>query len=235
MRALYVIVGVAGSCLAELVLSRLPTPALEAGHGDGRELVTAGVGFANCANATKTDWETCRTAVPRGEPFTCPTFDRFEAMFKCDVDFIFTCADLRAVENDQRVVTDSIRPDMCSDSKRDDFARAPIACPTKTYPNMAAVVAKACAGLPPRPPATPRPTFSFEAPPSPRPPSTDKPTVRPTLSERDANLQDPAWWIGIALGLGLVFAFGGYKYRSRSQASVEVAKGVVAVAVQINS
>jgi hypothetical protein len=176
MRVLLVIAGVVGSCSAGLVMGGvsvlLPTgeQLLEAGHGDGRQLA-AGAGFENCTNATKAGWETCRTAVKSafpGQTTTCGGYDKFEAEFKCDVDFIFTCADLRIVENDLR------KQDMCSSLFIGHFKNAPTACPPKAFPNIAAVVGKAC-DVHISAVATPRPTFSFEV-----------KTPSPTLSSEEA-------------------------------------------------
>jgi hypothetical protein len=201
MRALLVIAGVVSSCSAELVMGGvsglLPTLALEAGHGDGRQLA-AGAGFENCSNATKAEWETCMTAAKSAFPdsTTCERYDKIEAEFKCYVDFIFTCADLRIVYNDLRKVTIISPDDLCSSLKRDFFANAPKACPPNTYPNTAAVVDKGCQSATssptsptspttprptrlPTPPTTPRPTFSWENTRSPTTPS-------PTLSSEEA-------------------------------------------------
>jgi hypothetical protein len=185
MRALLVLAGVAGLMLGG-VSGLLPTLALEAGHGDGRQLA-AGAGFENCTNAAKADWETCRTAVKAAftgnDTTTCGGYDKVEAEFKCDVDFIFNCADLRIVENDRRKTAIS-QPDMCSSVNMRYFGDAPTACPLKTYPSITAVVGKACEGVPTSSPTTPKPTFRFQASPSPTSPTTTTPS--PTLSSEEA-------------------------------------------------
>jgi hypothetical protein len=142
MWVLLVIAGVIGSCSAEVVLPVLPglLPTLALGHkhvhGHGRQLQ---VSSAVCSNATATAWETCQDNVPApGTNDLCTNLKAFEAGFTCDVNNIFDCANLKAV-NDALY-----RFDLCSSDRKVTFASAPNLCPGVTFPNMAKVMAKAC-------------------------------------------------------------------------------------------
>jgi hypothetical protein len=144
MWVLLVIAGVIGSCSAEVVLPVLPglLPTLALGHkhvhGHGRQLQ---VSSAGCSNATATAWETCQNNAPAPDTDDlCTNLKAFEAGFTCDVNNIFDCANLKAV-NDALYGPGF---NLCLSDNKVTFASAPNLCPGVTFPNMAKVMAKAC-------------------------------------------------------------------------------------------